>query len=289
MTTPHSTAAHKGNTGSTKLHLKQEILLKYFRCARNSANLQLSRSRELEHAAASYQSFLLVRHFRRVCNTSLKKNICLLLSNYSIKLSLAFAADGSTPWRSVVHDDELRVTCALQADVIRDAWERVNCSPTFQREGSGAEQPIHNSIKQFHGWSRQSWNKFIAAFTHAENSEWFPINSVTIFEGQHCCRTKASILGNDFFVLYKFLLPLTLSLPSPGVPGCKASFYFLESLPWISGEAHRSHSCLPSNPTRLQLSAETVSSIRRKKHTRGSNCLCLLAPLQWTWIRWPSK
>jgi len=76
----------------------------------------------------------------------------------------------------------------------RDAWERRHCPLPFKRGATEAEVPFHNSIGNFMVYQDRLETNLLQLFTHPENSEWFYIISV---------------------VIYDFPLPITLLLRPP--------------------------------------------------------------------------
>ena len=87
--------------------------------------------------------------------------------------------------------------------------------------GGGAFSQQHH--RYFYGLLRSTWNKFIAAIRAPRQFRMIFCNFCYYFWGRHWWWTETNIIGNDFFVFYKFPLPsafLLLSLPyrCSGVP-----------------------------------------------------------------------
>jgi len=100
------------------------------------------------------------------------------------------------------------------------------CSPTSNNTA------FHNCITgNFMVYTRSTWNKFIAAIRAPRKFRMIFYNFCYYFWDRHCWWTETNIIGNDFFIFYKF--PFSQLFYFPPCPTAAPPALPLPRRPWI--------------------------------------------------------
>jgi len=82
----------------------------------------------------------------------------------------------------------------------------------LQNGSNGGEVLFHYSIGNYMVYQDRHKTKLFAAIPAPRKFRKIFYNFCYYFWGQHCWWTETNIIGNDFFVIYKFPLPSTIFL-----------------------------------------------------------------------------